>query len=92
ALQGQRPGRVGPLRRRVPRLGQSGLHELVREELERHGIVGVVERVLRRVRALHGGPLTDDAAMLVVGWTGRDGSVVGERSSTLADSAEWARP
>ncbi|MFI2104715.1 PP2C family protein-serine/threonine phosphatase [Isoptericola sp. NPDC019693] len=92
ALHGERPARVGPLRRRVPRLGQSGLHDLVREDLERHGIVGVVERVLRRVRALHGGPLTDDAALLVVGWTGHDTPYLGERSSTLADSAEWARP
>lgn len=92
ALHAEQPARVGPLRRRVPRLGQSGLHDLVREDLERHGIVGVVERVLRRVRALHGGPLTDDAALLVVGWTGHDTPYLGERSSTLADSAEWARP
>ncbi|MFD6136764.1 PP2C family protein-serine/threonine phosphatase [Isoptericola sp. NPDC056618] len=92
ALHGERPARVGPLRRRVPRLGQSGLHDLVRDDLERQGIVGVVERVLRRVRALHGGPLTDDAALLVVGWTGHDTPYLGERSSTLADSAEWARP
>ncbi|MFE6969848.1 PP2C family protein-serine/threonine phosphatase [Isoptericola sp. NPDC057653] len=83
---------LGPLRRRVPRLGQSGLHDLVADDLDRHGIVGVVERVLRRVRALHGGPLTDDAALLVLGWTGRDTPYLGERSSTLADSAEWARP
>jgi CheY-like chemotaxis protein len=92
AMRDGRPARLGPLRRRVPRLGQSGLHDLVREDLERHGIVGVVERVLRRVRALHGGPLTDDAALLVVGWTGHDTPYLGERSSTLADSAEWARP
>ena len=92
AMRDERPARFGPLRRRVPRLGQSGLHELVREDLVRHGIVGVVERVLRRVRGLHGGPLTDDAALLVVGWTGRDTPYLGERSSTLADSAEWARP
>jgi len=92
ALQGGREARVGPLRRRVPRLGQSGLHDLVADDLGRHGIVGVVERVLRRVRALHGGPLTDDAALLVLGWTGRDTPYLGERSSTLADSAEWARP
>jgi len=92
ALHGDPPSHAGPLRRRVPRLGQSGLHELVRDDLQRHGIVGVVERVLRRVRALHGGPLTDDAALLVVGWTGHDTPYLGERSSTLADSAEWARP
>ncbi|MCK9795553.1 SpoIIE family protein phosphatase [Isoptericola sp. 4D.3] len=91
-LHDEGPARVGPLRRRVPRLGQSGLHELVRDDVGRHGIVGVVERVLRRVRALHGGALTDDAALLVVGWTGHDTPYLGERSSTLADSAEWARP
>ncbi len=85
------PGRLGPLRQRVPRLGQSGLHSLVSDDLARHGIVGVVERVLRRVRSLHGGPLTDDAAVLVVGWTGPDNDIRGERSSMLADSAEWAR-
>ena len=85
------PGAIGPLRERVPRLGQSGLHALVSDDLQRHGIVGVVERVLRQVRVLHGGPLTDDAAVLVVGWTGRDNDIVGERSSMLADSAEWAR-
>ncbi|GAA1732795.1 hypothetical protein GCM10009809_30300 [Isoptericola hypogeus] len=91
SLRFDEPGRRGPLRQRVPRLGQSGLHALVSEDVARHGIVGVVERVLRRVRSLHGGPLTDDAAVLVVGWTGRDNAILGERSSTLADSAEWAR-
>ncbi len=80
-----------PTRRGVQRLGVTGLHALVTEELRAQGIDGVVERVLRRVRGLHGGPLTDDAALLVVGWTGRDGAVPGTRSSTLADSAEWAR-
>ncbi|AEG44038.1 PP2C family protein-serine/threonine phosphatase [Isoptericola variabilis] len=80
-----------PRRRGVPRLGVEGLHALVSEELAREGIEGVVERVLRRVRRLHGGPLTDDAALLVVGWTGRDTKILGTRSSTLADSDEWAR-
>jgi serine phosphatase RsbU (regulator of sigma subunit) len=80
-----------PARRGVPRLGAPGLHALVQDELDREGIEGVVERVLRRVRELHGGPLTDDAALLVVGWTGRDNAILGARSSTLADSAEWAR-
>ncbi|WP_418277233.1 PP2C family protein-serine/threonine phosphatase [Isoptericola jiangsuensis] len=72
------------------RIGVPGLRGLVQDELDAGGIVGVVERVLRRVRALHGGPLVDDAAMLVVGWTGAS-DVLGERSSTLADSEEWAR-
>ncbi|WP_277212789.1 PP2C family protein-serine/threonine phosphatase [Isoptericola croceus] len=76
--------------RGAPRVGVDGLRGLVQDELDESGFVGVVERVLRRVRALHGGPLVDDAAVLVVGWTGAHG-VVGERSSTLADSAEWAR-
>ncbi|WP_402467942.1 PP2C family protein-serine/threonine phosphatase [Isoptericola aurantiacus] len=76
--------------RATPRLGTAGLRTLVQDELDAGGIVGVVERVLRRVRSLHGGPLVDDAALLVVGWTGAD-EVPGERSSTLADSAEWAR-
>jgi CheY-like chemotaxis protein len=80
-----------PARRGVPRLGVTGLHALVTEELEREGIEGVVERVLRRVHHLHGGPLTDDAALLVVGWTGRDNAILGLRSSTLADSAGWSR-
>jgi len=80
-----------PARHGVPRLGSSGLHALVQDELDRDGIEGVVERVLRRVRDLHGGPLNDDAAMLIVGWTGRDNAILGARSSTLADSAEWAR-
>lgn len=80
-----------PARRGVPRLGVTGLHALVTDELRREGVEGVVERVLRRVRRLHGGPLTDDAALLVVGWTGRDNAIPGTRSSTLADSDEWAR-
>ncbi|PRZ05596.1 serine phosphatase RsbU (regulator of sigma subunit) [Isoptericola sp. CG 20/1183] len=80
-----RPGGRGP-----ERIGVDGLHRLVQLELDESGFVGVVERVLRRVRAVHGGPLVDDAAMLVIGWTGTS-EVVGERSSTLADSAEWAR-
>ncbi|MGO1935631.1 MAG: serine/threonine protein phosphatase, partial [Cellulosimicrobium funkei] len=54
------------------------------------GVEGVVERVFRRVRDLHGGPLADDAALLVLGWDG-DGTSPGERSATLADSDEWAR-
>jgi serine phosphatase RsbU (regulator of sigma subunit) len=80
-----------PARSGVPRLGTPGLHALIQDELDRAGIEGIVERVLRRVRELHGGPLSDDAALLVVGWTGRDNTILGERSSMLADSAEWAR-
>jgi serine phosphatase RsbU (regulator of sigma subunit) len=72
------------------RLGVTGLRELIQDELDQDGFPGVVERVLHRVHALHGGPLVDDAALLVVGWTGTV-DVVGERSSTLADSEEWTR-
>ena len=54
------------------------------------GVEGVVERVFRRVRDLHGGPLADDAALLVIGWGGDEGTP-GERTATLADSDEWAR-
>ncbi|WP_278237130.1 fused response regulator/phosphatase [Isoptericola sp. AK164] len=81
---------AGGRRRGALRVGVAGLADLVQDELDTDGIVGIVERVLRRVRRLHGGPLVDDAAMLVVGWTGAD-DVPGERSSTLADSVEWAR-
>jgi serine phosphatase RsbU (regulator of sigma subunit) len=75
--------------RGAPRLGVAGLQSVLRRELEGE-FPGIVSRVLRRVRDLHGGPLTDDAALLVVGWTGRV-DILGERSSTLADSVEWAR-
>ncbi|MDO8144646.1 PP2C family protein-serine/threonine phosphatase [Isoptericola sp. 178] len=81
------PGRVGR-RRAALRVGVAGLADLVRDEVERAGLGGVVEGVLRRVRRLHGGPLADDAAMLVVGWTGSE-DVPGERSAMLADSVEW---
>ncbi|QAY70617.1 PP2C family protein-serine/threonine phosphatase [Xylanimonas protaetiae] len=76
-------------RRGVPRLGVEGLLRVFEAELANE-VTGVVERVLRRVRELHGGPLVDDAAVLSVGWTADD-AVAGERSSTLADSVEWAR-
>ncbi|MCL1870195.1 MAG: fused response regulator/phosphatase [Promicromonosporaceae bacterium] len=75
--------------RGVPRLGVPGLCRVIDEELDGE-FAGLVERVLRRVRDLHGGPLVDDAALLVVGWTAR-ADILGERSSTLADSVEWAR-
>lgn len=89
--KGSEPHPLGPMRRRTPRLGQAGLHALVSDDLARHGISGVVERVLREVRTLHGGPLGDDAALLVVGWPGPGDASPGVRSSTLADSAEWGR-
>ncbi|WP_425954327.1 PP2C family protein-serine/threonine phosphatase [Xylanimonas sp. McL0601] len=75
--------------RGVPRLGVPGLRRALDAEL-RGEFAGLVQRVLRRVRDLHGGPLVDDAALLMVGWTGSS-TVLGERSSTLADSVEWAR-
>ncbi|GAB2454719.1 PP2C family protein-serine/threonine phosphatase [Xylanimonas ulmi] len=78
-----------PLPRAAPRLGVPGLRGVLAAEVS-GDFCGLVERVLRRVRDLHGGPLADDAALLVVGWTG-SADVPGERSSTLADSAEWAR-
>ncbi|GAA1872976.1 fused response regulator/phosphatase [Myceligenerans crystallogenes] len=74
---------------RLPRLGTEGLRAVVERELatSEHD---VVPRVLRRVRKLHGGPLADDAALLLAGWTGA-GAGPGERTSTLADSTEWGR-
>ncbi|PZR55556.1 serine/threonine protein phosphatase [Xylanimonas oleitrophica] len=78
-----------PPSRGVPRLGVPGLLRVLREELEGE-FPDIVSRVLRRVRELHGGPLSDDAALLMVGWTGRP-DILGTRSSTLADSVEWAR-
>lgn len=76
-------------RRGLPRLGVDGLRRVFDEELAGE-FPGLVERVLRRVRDLHGGPLVDDAAVLSVGWTAND-AIVGVRTSTLADSVEWAR-
>ncbi|ACZ30294.1 response regulator receiver modulated serine phosphatase [Xylanimonas cellulosilytica DSM 15894] len=76
-------------RQGAPRLGVAGLRRVFDEALASE-FSGVVSRVLRRVRELHGGPLADDAALLSVGWTA-DAEIIGERSSTLADSAEWTR-
>ncbi|QJW38479.1 fused response regulator/phosphatase [Cellulosimicrobium protaetiae] len=76
-------------RTRQERVGVDGLRRAVDSALE-HGVEGVVERVFRRVRELHGGPLADDAALLVLGWGGDEG-VPGERTATLADSEEWVR-
>lgn len=75
---------------RPRRLGVLGLRGIVETEL-RSGTDGIVPRVLRRVIDQHGGPLVDDAALLVVGWAGAGTTTRGERTSTLADSAEWSR-
>jgi serine phosphatase RsbU (regulator of sigma subunit) len=75
-----RPGRA--------RLGVDGLRAAVDTELA-IGAEGFVERVFRRVRTLHGGPLADDAALLVIGWGGPDQDARGARTATLADSDEW---
>ncbi|MFD7025842.1 PP2C family protein-serine/threonine phosphatase [Promicromonospora sukumoe] len=75
---------------RMPRLGAHGLRSVVEHEMDQ-GTDEVVTRVLRRVRALHGGPLVDDAALLFVGWAGAGATEPGERTSTLADSVEWSR-
>ncbi|MBL0887449.1 PP2C family protein-serine/threonine phosphatase [Myceligenerans indicum] len=75
---------------RPPRLGVSGLRSVVASELAR-GSHDVVPRVLRRVRTLHGGPLADDAALLLAGWDTDADAGPAERTSTLADSTEWGR-
>ncbi|WP_338403867.1 fused response regulator/phosphatase [Cellulosimicrobium arenosum] len=79
-------GRAG----RLERVGLEGLREVVDVALA-DGTEGIVERVIRRVRSLHGGPLVDDAAILVVGWGGPDDARPAGRSASLADSAEWDR-
>ncbi|SDC72005.1 Response regulator receiver domain-containing protein [Sanguibacter gelidistatuariae] len=71
-----------------PRIGIEGLLEAVSSEFL-HGTEGLVERILRRVREVHGGRLVDDAAVLILGWPGHGDDGVGQRSATLADSAEW---
>ena len=80
--------RGAPARRE--RLGIHGLVAAVDTELA-HGGEGLVERLFRRVRALHGGPLEDDAAVLVIGWGGPDQAARGERAATLADSDGWSQ-
>lgn len=75
----------------LPRLGVGGLRTVVATEIA-HGSHDVVPRVLRRVRTLHGGPLADDAALLLAGWDGDADAGPAERTSTLADSTEWGRP
>ena len=54
------------------RLGGEGLRGLVADELVGAETAGstLVERVLRTVIARHGGALTDDAAVVVLGWAG----------------------
>ncbi|MBE7698925.1 fused response regulator/phosphatase [Oerskovia sp. Sa1BUA8] len=75
---------------RRERLGVQGLIKAVDTELA-NGDEGLVERVFRLVRTLHGGPLVDDAAVLVVGWGGPDQDARGARTATLADSDEWSQ-
>ncbi|MBE1876428.1 PP2C family protein-serine/threonine phosphatase [Myceligenerans pegani] len=77
-------------RGRLPRLGVDGLRAVVSAELA-GGSHDVVPRVLRRVRTLHGGPLADDAALLLAGWDADADAGSAERTSTLADSTEWGR-
>lgn len=89
---GERPDERCPRPRapRPARVGVEGLRQLVDTALA-DGTDGIVERVIRRVRTLHGGPLVDDAAVLVVGWGGPDDGRPGGRSASLADSVEWDR-
>ncbi|ROS77192.1 serine phosphatase RsbU (regulator of sigma subunit) [Cellulomonas sp. PhB143] len=70
------------------RVGAPGLRRVVTQARQEGG-PGLVERVLRQVRTLHGGPLDDDAAILLVGES--DAPVPGERGATLADSEAWER-
>lgn len=53
------------------RLGQEGLRAIMEDQVRRDGRAGarsaLVERVLEAVRALHGGDLVDDAALVVLG-------------------------
>lgn len=81
---------VGGTPGRRERLGVQGLVAAVDTELA-HGGEGLVERLFRRVRTLHGGPLADDAAVLVIGWGGPDQDARGERTATLADSDGWSQ-
>lgn len=80
-------GRDGPRPRRA-RLGIDGLASTV-ERVIAEGSGNVVERTLREVRDVHGGPLDDDAAVLLVGWAGH--GEAGERASTTAEDDGWAR-
>ena len=76
-------------RRGVPRLGLQGLRRLFAAEVDDVDFGGLVRRVMRRTHELHGGPLADDAAILLVGWTDHP-DIVGERTATHADSEGWA--
>jgi len=53
------------------RLGQEGLRAIMEDQVRRDGRAGarsaLVDRVLEEVRALHGGDLVDDAALVVLG-------------------------
>ncbi|PFG33480.1 PP2C family protein-serine/threonine phosphatase [Sanguibacter antarcticus] len=75
--------------RGAARLGLEGLLEAVDAEF-RLGTEGFVGRLLHHVRDAHGGRLVDDAAVLLLGWAGPSGDGGGQRSATLADSAEWS--
>ncbi len=89
-VDGTAVGGAGDGLPRNRRLGAPGLRAVVTEELAR-GTDEIVNRILRRVRNIHGGPLVDDAALLFVGWAGHGATARGERTSTLADSVEWSR-
>lgn len=89
-VEAAEPQPPAPRTDRPPRLGVDGLRRVVEQEVPA-GSDRVVERVLRRVRELHGGPLVDDAAILVIGWGGATSQEPGSRTATLADSAEWSR-
>ena len=81
--------RGGPtVRHPRPRIGLDGLLEVVSTEYVL-GTDGLTERLLRRVHDLHGGRLVDDAAVLILGWSGPVEGGAARRSSILADSAEW---
>ena len=84
------PVRAGEVTWRIPRprIGLDGLLAAVSVEYL-HGHDRLAERILRRVRELHGGRLVDDAAVLILGWPGHDDAGAGRRSSILADSEEW---
>lgn len=83
------PEALHPSRRGVPRLGLPGLRRVFAEEVDHADFGGIVQRVMRRIHELHGGPLVDDAAILQVGWTDNE-DIVGERTAAHADSAGWA--
>ncbi|KGM13308.1 PP2C family protein-serine/threonine phosphatase [Cellulomonas bogoriensis] len=55
------------------RLGEEGLQRVMAEQVRAHRAdpdqgTDLVERILEKVRALHGGDLVDDTALVVLGW------------------------